>query len=43
MPQGILRWDLKVPATARDANAAKVEWTVELVRPSGLQTTPLPD
>jgi uncharacterized protein (TIGR02231 family) len=43
MPQGILRWDLKVPATARDANAAKVEWTVELVRPNGLQTTPLPD
>lgn len=43
MPQGILRWDLKVPATARDANAMKVEWTVELVRPNGLQTTPVPD
>jgi uncharacterized protein (TIGR02231 family) len=43
MPQGILRWDLKVPAGARDAKAAKVEWTVELVRPNGLVTTPVPD
>ncbi len=43
MPQGILRWDLKVPAGARDAKAAKVEWTVELTRPNGLVTTPVPD
>lgn len=43
MPQGILRWDVAVPAGARDAKAAKVEWTVELVRPNGLRTTPVPD
>ncbi len=43
MPQGILRWDLKVPAGARDAKAATVEWTVEVTRPEGMATTALPD
>ncbi len=43
MPQGILRWDLAVPAAARGPKAATVTWTVEVIRPNGLETTPLPD
>jgi uncharacterized protein (TIGR02231 family) len=42
-PQGILRWDLPVPAGAQGPKAATVAWTVELVRPNGLATTPVPD
>jgi uncharacterized protein (TIGR02231 family) len=42
-PQGILRWDLQVPAGAQGPKAATITWTVELVRPNGLQTTPVPD
>lgn len=42
-PQGILRWDLPVPAGAQGPKAATVTWTVELVRPNGLETTPVPD
>jgi uncharacterized protein (TIGR02231 family) len=40
--QGILRWDLNVPATARNANALAVTWSVGVSRPKDLQTTPLP-
>ena len=43
LPQGILRWDLAVPAAARDAKAATVEWTVEITRPEGMAITPIPD
>lgn len=43
LPQGILRWDLAVPASARGPKAATVGWTVELVRPGDLAITPVPD
>ena len=43
MPQGILRWDLLVPATARGPKAATVSWTVEVSRANDVRTTPLPD
>ena len=43
LPQGILRWDLAVPAAARGPKAATVTWTVEVIRPNGLETTPIPD
>jgi len=42
-PQGILRWDLPVPAGAQGPKAATVTWTVELVRPNGMAITPVPD
>lgn len=42
-PQGILRWDLPVPAGAQGPKAATVTWTAELVRPNGLGITPVPD
>lgn len=41
-PQGILRWDLTVPATARGDQAMPITWTVEVTRPNNVQTTPLP-
>lgn len=42
-PQGILRWDLAVPASARGPKAASVSWTVEVSHPSDLRITPVPD
>ena len=42
-PQGILRWDLAVPAAARGPKAASVSWTVEVSRPGDLRITPVPD
>jgi len=41
--QGILRWDLTVPAAARGPKAATVNWTVEVSRANDVRTTPLPD
>ena len=41
--QGILRWDLAVPAAARGPKAALVNWTVEVSRANDVRTTPLPD
>ncbi|MBL9141795.1 MAG: DUF4139 domain-containing protein, partial [Phycisphaerae bacterium] len=40
--QGILRWDLKVPANARNANAQQVTWSVVVTRPKDVMITPLP-
>jgi hypothetical protein len=40
--QGILRWDLTVPAVARNAAPMTVSWKVLVVRPNSMQTTPLP-
>lgn len=40
--QGILRWDLAVPATARGDAAQQVTWTVTLSHPNKVETTPLP-
>jgi hypothetical protein len=40
--QGIMRWDLNVPASSRGDAAMPVTWTVELSRPNSMQTTPLP-
>ena len=42
-PQGILRWDLAVPASARGPKAASVSWTVEVSHPGDLRITPVPD
>jgi uncharacterized protein (TIGR02231 family) len=43
LPQGILRWDLVVPATSRGDAALPITWTVEVSRPNSMRTTPLPD
>lgn len=43
LPQGILRWDLALPAAARGPKAATVTWTVEVVHATGLPVTPVPD
>lgn len=43
MTQGILRWDLKVPASARGPKATTVSWTVDISRANDVRTTPLPD
>jgi hypothetical protein len=40
--EGILRWDLTVPATARGTAALPVVWRVRLTKPSSMMTTPLP-
>ena len=40
---GILRWDLKVPATARGNAAQALTWTVQATYPKDVQVTPLPD
>ena len=40
--QGILRWDLTVPPTARGDAAQQVTWTVTLSHPNKVETTPLP-
>ncbi len=42
-PQGILRWDLTVPAGARGAGAMALTWTVQVTRAKDIETTPLPD
>ncbi|MEY4810670.1 MAG: hypothetical protein RI986_1008, partial [Planctomycetota bacterium] len=43
MTQGILRWDLAVPASARGPKATTVSWTVDISRANDVRTTPLPD
>jgi uncharacterized protein (TIGR02231 family) len=43
MTQGILRWDLAVPASARGPKAITVTWTVDISRANNVRTTPLPD
>lgn len=40
--QGILRWDLTVPAAARGDKAEAITWTVDVTRPKSLTITPLP-
>ena len=40
---GILRWDLKVPASARGPAALPVTWTVQVTHAKDVQTTGLPD
>lgn len=42
-PQGILRWDVAVPAAARGDRAFAITWTVQASRPKDVQTTALPD
>ena len=42
-PQGILRWDLSLPATARGDQAAQVRWTVDVIRANDLRMTPVPE
>jgi len=43
MSQGILRWDIAVPAIARGPKATTVSWTVDISRANDVRTTPLPD
>jgi uncharacterized protein (TIGR02231 family) len=43
MPQGILRWDVSVPASARGPQALTLAWTVEVSHPTDLRITPVPD
>lgn len=43
MPQGILRWDVTVPAAARGPQAFPLSWTVEVSHPTDLRITPVPD
>lgn len=43
LPQGILRWDVTVPAAARGPKAFPLTWTVEVSHPSDLRITPVPD
>jgi uncharacterized protein (TIGR02231 family) len=43
MPQGILRWDLTLPASARGPKSATIAWTVGVTRPADLPITPVPD
>jgi hypothetical protein len=43
MPQGILRWDVSVPASARGPQALALAWTVEVSHPTDLRITPVPD
>ncbi len=42
-PQGILRWDLTAPATARGPKSTVISWSVEVIRANDIRTTPLPD
>ena len=42
-PQGLLKWWLTVPATARDRNPMLVTYGVRIDRAKDVQTTPLPE
>ncbi len=41
-PDGILRWDLTVPASARGTAALPVTWETQVSFPNSMKTTPLP-
>lgn len=43
LPQGIMRWDLTVPATSIGANAMTITWTTRVSAPRDLQITAVPD
>jgi len=42
-PQGLLKWNLNVPATANDAAAMVITYGVRINRGKGVEMTPLPD
>ena len=42
-PQGLLKWNLNVPATAKDAAAMVITYGVRVNRGKGIEMTPLPD
>ena len=42
-PQGLLKWDLNVPATAKDEAAMVITFGVRVNRGKGIEMTPLPD
>lgn len=42
-PQGLLKWNLNVPATAKDAAAMIITFGVRVNRGKGIEMTPLPD
>ncbi|MFO0962978.1 MAG: mucoidy inhibitor MuiA family protein [Phycisphaerales bacterium] len=39
-PQGILRWDLALPATAKASSPTVVGWTIEVSRPNDVRVNP---
>lgn len=41
-PQGILRWDLSIPATPSGSEGTVVSWTVVVSRSKDIEITPLP-
>jgi uncharacterized protein (TIGR02231 family) len=42
-PQGLMKWDLTVPATAKDASAMVVTYGVDINRGKGVEMTRLPE
>lgn len=43
LPQGIMRWDLQIPATATGASAMAITWTTKISAPRDAELTPVPD
>lgn len=43
LPQGIMRWDLRVPATSTGINATAITWTTKISAARDLKITPVPD
>lgn len=43
LPHGIMRWDLRVPATSTGVSATAITWTTRLSVPASLQITSVPD
>lgn len=39
-PQGILRWDLTIPATAKASSPTVVGWSIEVLRPNDIRVNP---
>ncbi len=42
-PQGILRWDMRVPPTPSGSDPTAIQWTVTVSRSKDIEVTPLPD
>jgi len=43
LPQGLLRWDIQVPADRTGDDAFTVSYDLEIERKEGVEMTPLPD
>ena len=42
-PQGLLKWWLAIPASARGLNSMTIDYTVRIDRAKDVQMTPLPE